>query len=115
MIQFTENAKKKIQEFMKGTGKEGIALRVTVKSKGASGFVYDFQLEEYQGERPNDVIVREGGFASRIDPESAKYLKGATVDWVEKEGNVGFAIQNPNSPTPPAGDALHQNLVDVLK
>jgi FeS assembly SUF system protein len=116
MIQFTETAKTKVLEFMKGAGKEGIALRMAVKSKGPKGFIYDFQLEEYQGERPSDVIVREGGFATRIDPESAKFLKGATVDWVEKDGAYGFAVQNPNNPNPPdSEDALKQTIIDALR
>jgi FeS assembly SUF system protein len=116
MLQFTERAREKILSFIAASGQGGVALRIRVAPEGASGFTYDFQLEEYGAERPDDRVVREGGFATRLDPESARWLNGATVDWVETSGATGFAVKNPNSrvaATEP--DALRANIVEALR
>lgn len=116
MIHFTDLAKQKIKEFIDGTGKADMALRITINGKTATGFNYSFALEESSAERSTDLYVRDGGFATRIDPESSKNLKGSTVDWVVKEGQAGFSVSNPNDPKPArTTDGLKEQIIDALK
>ena len=116
MLVFSEQAKQKVREFIQGTGKADMALRIAVTGKTATGYNYAFTLEEYAQERPDDVYVREGGFATRVDPKSAKWLKGAMVDWCTKDGQAGFSVTNPNNPAPAeSADELREQIVDALK
>ncbi len=116
MIFFTEAAKAKVHEFINSTRKEGMTLRIVVASRNEKGFTYKFELEEYANERVNDVYVREGGFATRIDPESAKWLKGATVDWSVQGDRAGFVINNPNQPIPDGTpETLKSEIIEALK
>ncbi|MCB0307772.1 MAG: SUF system Fe-S cluster assembly protein [Bdellovibrionales bacterium] len=116
MLKFTELAKSKIKEFITQTDKKDMSLRVSVTGRTPTGFNYAFSLEDYDAERPTDQYVREGGFATRIDPESAKWLKGATIDWTTKDGQAGFSVENPNNPAPAETEAeLKEQIVDYLK
>ncbi len=115
-LKFSQLAIAKVKEFMQSTGKNNMSLRIEVKEKTKDGFKYQFTLEDYDQERTNDVYVREGGFSTRIDPESSKWLKGATVDWTEKDSKVGFCVHNPNSPVPSqSSDLLKQDIIEALK
>lgn len=116
MLTFTEEAKTKVQEFIQGSGKKDMALRITVTGQNANGFTYHFELEEYENERPDDVYVREGGFVTRIDPESAKWLKGATVQWTVNNNQTGFTVNNPNKPLPSdTPEGLQGVIIETLK
>jgi FeS assembly SUF system protein len=116
VIEFTENAKNKVKEFIQNNGGNA-ALRIIVRSKSEKGFVYDFQLEEYNAERPSDIVVREGGFSTRIDPESAKSMRGAKIDWIDQSGLVGFSVKNPNLPIPPVHHegGLKGEIIETLR
>lgn len=62
------------------------------------------------------MIIREGGFATRIDMKSSKWMKGATVDWLAKDGKEGFAVANPNQPIPSdSNEELKEAIVHELK
>lgn len=97
MLIFTDKAREKVLSFLKASA-PGSALRIVCTPKGEV-FSYQFGLEDYAAERPSDIIFREGGFATRLDPESAKYLAGATVDWTEGQKGAGFSVVNPNKAT----------------
>lgn len=111
MIKFTDKAKEKVKGFIAGANEQGMALRITILDRNKDGFQYHFGLDPYKNEHDDDVIVREGGFATRIDAKSSKWLKGATVDWLAKDGKEGFAVVNPNSPVPTGSN---EELKDII-
>jgi FeS assembly SUF system protein len=116
MIKFTDKAKEKVMGFITGASEQGMALRISITERNKDGFKYHFGLDPYKNEQDKDVIVREGGFATRIDAESAKWMKGATVDWTAKDGKEGFAVANPNQPIPTgSNDELKETIVLELK
>lgn len=116
MIHFSDLAKQKVKEFIKSTGKPDMALRISVTGKTATAFNYSFALEEAGAERTTDTYVRDGGFPTRIDPDSVKSLKGSTVDWVIKEGQAGFSVNNPNDPKPAnTPNEMKDQIIDALK
>ena len=47
--------------------------------------------------REGDSIATVGGLSVFVDADSAQYLEGATVDFVESEMGGGFKIDNPNA------------------
>lgn len=116
MIKFTDKAKEKVKFFLENANEQGMALRISVIERNKEGFQYHFGLDPYKNEHDDDVIVREGGFATRIDAKSAKWMRGATVDWLAKDGKEGFAVANPNQPIPTdSKEELKETIIHELK
>ncbi len=116
IVKFTDKAKEKVKSYIENSKQQGMALRISVLERTETGFQYHFGLDAHQNEHEDDVVVREHGFATRIDAKSAKWLKGATVDWLAKEGKEGFAVVNPNQPLPSdAPSDLKATIIRELK
>ncbi|MEZ4703923.1 MAG: iron-sulfur cluster assembly protein [Bdellovibrionota bacterium] len=116
MIRYTEKAREKAKHFIESSNDNGAGIRIAITERNEKGFTYHFGLDPYSNEQDDDVIVRDGGFATRIDPESAKWLRGATVDWIAKDGKEGFSVLNPNSPIPDnTPEGLKKEIIDMLK
>jgi iron-sulfur cluster insertion protein len=73
---------------------EGKTLRVFIQGGGCSGFQYGFTFDDAQAD---DTVVESGGIKVLVDPMSAQYLSGATVDFVEDLRGSGFVVENPNA------------------
>jgi iron-sulfur cluster assembly protein len=95
MVQLTDIAAQKVQEFMSGQGAEGdvVGLRVGVKGGGCSGFQYALALDE---KREDDHIFEISGIRVLVDPASMQYVDGSTVDFTESFMGSGFEVSNPN-------------------
>lgn len=95
MITLTQKAIGKVAEFAanmpEAAGKD---LRIFIQGVGCSGLQYGFTFDDT---RDGDTIVETGDFRVLIDPQSAPYLTGATVDFVDDERGAGFAVDNPNA------------------
>jgi iron-sulfur cluster assembly protein len=77
-------------------GKPGALLRLSVKGGGCSGLSYVLSIEE--SARASDLLYETGGVRIAIDPKSARFLQGATLDYSLKhllEG--GWVWTNPNA------------------
>jgi iron-sulfur cluster insertion protein len=95
MITMTENAKKKVREFIKQDASlNGKSLRVYVEAGGCSGFQYGLTFDEQQ---PGDEIGEFEEIKVLIDPNSSQYLSNAQVDYVESLHGSGFSISNPQA------------------
>ena len=73
---------------------ENKPLRVFVQGGGCSGFQYGFTFDE---KKENDNVLEQGGITVVVDPQSAIYLKDATVNYVEDFRGAGFSVENPNA------------------
>lgn len=73
-----------------------VGLRVYVQSGGCSGFSYGMGLDENPpGE--DDEVVDVSGLRVYVDSNSAQYLDGAEIDYVDALMGGGFTIHNPNA------------------
>src|SRR5215831_16326022 len=70
-------------------------LRVSVIGGGCSGFQYSLGLDDRPGE--DDSIAVFDGVRVFVDPTSAPYLSGTTVDYVDGLHGAGFKFVNPNA------------------
>jgi iron-sulfur cluster insertion protein len=95
ILTLTENAAKKIQDFMKQTKKEGYGLRMRVTGGGCSGLQYQLGIDEKAA--PGDKVLQGNGVTIFVDLKSALYLSGVEVDYVEGLMESGFKITNPNA------------------
>lgn len=94
MISLTDTAAEKVREFMEQKNREDLALRIYVSKGGCSGFSYGMALDQPQGE---DLLYEFNGIRVVIDPQSAPYLDGIEVDYVNSLMGGGFSIENPNA------------------
>ncbi len=70
-------------------------LRVSVQPGGCSGFKYGLLIEDAAAE--DDMIIEADGFKVFVDPFSAQYISGVTVDYVSSMQGSGFTFKNPNA------------------
>jgi iron-sulfur cluster assembly accessory protein len=70
-------------------------LRVGVVPGGCSGFSYDLEL--VNDSKPTDLSFEQDGVAILVDPMSAQYLKGVSIDFVTGVQGSGFKFSNPNA------------------
>ena len=96
MVQLTDIAAQKVQEFMSGQGAEGdVGLRVGVKGGGCSGFKYGFTFDELISE--DDTVMEKNGVKLLVDAMSFQYLAGAEIDYQENAEGAQFIIKNPGA------------------
>lgn len=95
-ITLTEPAAAKVAELIAAeAAEENLALRVSVKPGGCSGFNYDMYFDS---EFASDDVVREYGKVKVVvDAQSADLLKGSTLDYADGLQGAGFHITNPNA------------------
>jgi len=70
-------------------------LRIFVAQGGCSGYQYGMVLEDHA--RNDDVSWSVDGINVYVDNQSASFLKGASIDFVETVQGAGFKIDNPNA------------------
>jgi iron-sulfur cluster assembly accessory protein len=70
-------------------------LRVAIEGGGCSGFQYGLGFD--RGAQEGDHEFECQGVKVVVDPFSAPYLTGATVDYLETIQESGFKIDNPNA------------------
>lgn len=74
---------------------ESYGLRVAVMGGGCSGFQYALDFE--QEARPTDALLEVDGLKIYVDPVSARYLEGVTIDYVFGTTGAGFKFDNPKA------------------
>ncbi len=74
---------------------EADVLRVAIQGGGCGG--YEYALGFDRGATGEDEELEFYGVRVVVDPASAHYLKGSTVDFVETLQESGFKIENPNA------------------
>ena len=76
-------------------GKPEWGLRIRVVGGGCSGMSYELGWEDQQAS--DDDITESQGIKVYIDKNSAPYLSGIEIDYVDNNMmGAGFAIKNPN-------------------
>ena len=96
MVEFTSLAKDKVLHFMQMQGNQSLAVRIQVASPSPLDPRYDITIIEPDEKCPEDLVFDGYGFDVVMEPESAKLLEGARVDWIETLTESGFKVENPN-------------------
>jgi iron-sulfur cluster assembly protein len=96
-ITISEPAAGQIKALSTQKGKPAGGLRVGVKGGGCSGLSYFVDWADAPGKY--DEIIEEGGARVFVDPKSAMFLKGTTLDYQRSLMQTGFVFRNPNVKT----------------
>ncbi len=97
MVTVTDVAGAEVKKFMDQEGVDPAVggLRVSVQPGGCSGFKYGLLIEDAAAD--DDFVVDQGGWRVLVDPFSAQYLNGVTIDYVSSMQGSGFTFKNPNA------------------
>jgi iron-sulfur cluster assembly protein len=74
---------------------DSLVLRVAIQGGGCSGFQYGLGFDS--GSAEGDIELQLEGVQVVVDPFSAPYLQGSTVDFLNTIDESGFKIENPNA------------------
>src|SRR4030067_965387 len=92
----SENATSKLRELIAKNGTaEDTYLRAYVAGVGGSGFRYGRALGNKLHE--GDEVFQANGIKVVVDPNSAPYLDGSSVDYTESVAGSGFGVSNPSN------------------
>jgi iron-sulfur cluster assembly protein len=96
LINLTPVAAQKIRQLMAEEPEgESLVLRVAIQGGGCSGFQYGLGFDA--GSAEGDIELEFEGVRVVVDPFSAPYLRGSTVDFLNTIQESGFKIDNPNA------------------
>jgi iron-sulfur cluster assembly protein len=105
MLTLTEKAADKTKELFEEKGLDSqAALRLFVVGGGCSGYQYGMALARQPDD--DDLVIEHDGIKLVVDPDSAIFLEGAEIDYVDDLMNAGFTISRPapaasSAPLPP--------------
>jgi len=96
LVSLTATAADKIKSLMaEDPDGQKMVLRVAIQGGGCSGFQYGLGFDNAPVE--DDVVEEQHGVTVVVDPFSAPYLRGATIDFLDGLQESGFKIDNPNA------------------
>ena len=96
LVSLTPTAAEKIRELMAEDPEgETSVLRVAIQGGGCSGFQYGLGFDTGAAEGDHELELE--GVPVVVDPYSAPYLQGATIDFLNTIAESGFKIDNPNA------------------
>jgi iron-sulfur cluster assembly protein len=96
LITLTPVAAAKVRELLAEEPDGGsLVLRVAIQGGGCSGFQYGLGFDS--GAAEGDLELTLEGVPVVVDPFSAPYLVGTTIDFLNTIQESGFKIDNPNA------------------
>ena len=96
VLNLTETAADMLIGIMNEKGlAETHGLRVFVSGGGCSGLQYGMTFDANPA--PVDLVLEQHGLRVIIDPQSLRYMEGASIDYVDNPAGGGFHIENPNA------------------
>jgi Fe/S biogenesis protein NfuA len=113
MIRFTDAARDKFAEVIASSGEGCAGVRVRADKIGHHTYRYQLNLVREQDVAGEDQIVDLGKLKAYVDPETAKYMDGATINFISDESGSGFDIDNPKAKVH-WDDPLAQKVQNVL-
>lgn len=118
MITMTDAAKRKFLEAAKAEGREGQGLRVIVSNGGTYQPEFALNFVGPEDASTDDTVVDLGELKIYVDAESAKWLKEASIDFVDGLDGSGFKVDAPHAglakPTGPLADQVSKVLEEKV-
>ena len=113
MITLTDAARQKIAEYVAEAGEECRGVRVRAAKVGSYTYRYQIHLVREADMDPSDSTIPCGDFVVCLDPQSADWMDGATIDFLTLENGSGFQIENPAA-SPVWDDPVSQKVQRVI-
>jgi iron-sulfur cluster assembly accessory protein len=97
MIVLTDTATTKVRELLDAEDQPELSLRVAVRPGGCSGLSYEMFFDSERAADDLEAVYGDGAVRVVVDPASAEYLDGASLDYKDGLQGAGFTINNPNA------------------
>jgi iron-sulfur cluster assembly protein len=94
VVNLTQKAKEELVRLSKQETKSPDGVRISLLAGGCSGLSYNLEFDKL---KENDVIADHGDIKILIDPKSALYIYGITLDFQGGLTGKGFTFDNPNA------------------
>lgn len=94
-LSLTEKAIEQVKAIQQQEGFATHLLRVSVVGGGCSGMTYRMGFVESAND--GDQVIERDGVRIAVDPKSALYLQGTTIDFSDGLHGKGFTFNNPNA------------------
>jgi len=94
IVTLTDSAAAEVKSLLALPENAGKTMRLYVEKGGCSGMQYGLVFDE---RRAGDLDSGQPGVDIVIDPFSAEFLKGVSVDFSHELTGGGFKIKNPNA------------------
>lgn len=94
-LALTDAAADKAKSLLASSREPHEALRVAVRNGGCSGMRYELAFDGDR--RDDDEELEFRGLKVWVDPESANFLDGITIDFSDDLNDAGFKIENPGA------------------
>ena len=108
MVNMTVRAYEEIMK-LKEQYPPGLCLRIAVQGGGCSGMQYKLSFDQ---QMDKDKVMDDHDLRIVVDPKSALFLEGVTLDWSGGLQGTGFAFSNPNAKkTCGCGTSFPPNLI----
>ena len=118
MLTISDVARQKFLDAAKAEEREGQGLRVLVRNGGTARPDFALNFVGPDEVRDDDRTEDVDGLRIYMDPESAKWLEDASIDYVDGLHESGFKVDAPNAglprPTGPLADAVQKVLEDKI-
>ena len=115
MIEVTELARKKVQEVAEAQDRIGASLRITVTGGGTAMAEFGLQFIDADDIKAEDTVVESGEIKICMDPASAGFLEGGTVDFIDEIAGAGFKIDAPNAFPPKPSGPIAEAVMKVIE
>jgi Fe/S biogenesis protein NfuA len=117
-ITVTDAARKKFFEVTAAEKREGHGLRLIVRGGGSPQPEFGLNFVAPDEDTSNDEMVESEGMKVYFAKETAKFLEGATLDFVETISESGFKVDAPHAglprPTGPVAEAVMKVLAEKI-
>lgn len=97
MLSFSERAQEAVLGFIDQGGEECVGLRIRAHRVGRTTFRYQIHLVREEDLEPTDFRLILGPVTVWLDPQTAEWMEGARLDYLELESGTGFEISNPQA------------------
>jgi iron-sulfur cluster assembly protein len=94
MISLSAGAVSEIKRLIQKENKPDVGLRIGVRAGGCSGMSY---ILGFDTAHQDDKVEDHDGIKVLIDTQSAMYLSGTILDYVDGLQGKGFTFKNPNA------------------
>jgi Fe/S biogenesis protein NfuA len=115
MITITDAAVTKFLEITEKEDRQGHGLRLIVHGGGSYRPQFALNFVAPGEVRDDDAVTDAGKLKIYADPESAKYLEGASIDFLDTPMQSGFKIEAPNAGLPEPTGPLADKIRSVLE
>ena len=94
IVNLTSSALEELKKIIQKEANNPDGIRLSLLAGGCSGLSYHMEFDK---KKENDNVDDHGGIKVLIDPKSALYLHGITLDYQGGLNGKGFVFTNPNA------------------